>query len=73
MRHMHNNFKGKYTGTSLKDKLWKCARALYVQCFDEYMKQIKKESTGAFEWLASVHIIIGLGHTSKLITSMKSC
>ena len=54
IRHMHNNFKQKFPGNSLKGKLWAAARAPNVESFTEYMELVKNESVGAYEWLAAI-------------------
>ena len=54
VRHMQNNFKQKYPGRSLKDKMWCAARAPNVQKFNEYMEQVNSELPAAFDWLAEV-------------------
>lgn len=52
--HMHNNFKQKYRGNSLKDKLWKSARATNIESFKSAMEIVKLENIGAYEWLNKV-------------------
>ena len=54
VRHLHNNFKGKYGGRSLKDKLWACARASNIEAFQVAMTNIKEENEGAWKWLTEV-------------------
>lgn len=54
VRHMHNNFKQKYGGRSLKEKLWSCARASNVEAFENAMSTLKEENVGASEWLTNV-------------------
>ena len=42
VRHMHNNFKQKFPGNSLKGKLWGAAWSTNTESFGEYMELIKK-------------------------------
>ena len=42
VRHMHNNFKQKFPGNSLKGKLWGAAWSANTESFGEYMELIKK-------------------------------
>ena len=54
VRHMHNNFKQKFPGNSLKGKLWGAARSANIESFSEYMELIKNESAGAYDWLSAI-------------------
>ncbi|XP_074362497.1 uncharacterized protein LOC141702785 [Apium graveolens] len=54
VKHMHNNFKGKFGGRALKDRLWSCARASNVEAFQTNMNYMKEESEGAWKWLTEV-------------------
>lgn len=56
VHYMHNNFKQKYQGKSLKDKLWACARATNVESFTTAMSIIKEKNVGASEWLSQVAV-----------------
>ncbi|XP_074378314.1 uncharacterized protein LOC141719847 [Apium graveolens] len=49
VRHMHNNFKQKYGGRSLKEKLWSCDRASNVESFQNAMNIVKEENVGAWK------------------------
>ncbi|XP_074356575.1 uncharacterized protein LOC141696318 [Apium graveolens] len=54
VRHMHINFKGKFPGRSLKDKLWNCARASNIEAFEKTMGTMKEENEEAWKWLTKV-------------------
>ncbi|XP_074356578.1 uncharacterized protein LOC141696322 [Apium graveolens] len=54
VRYMHKNFKGKFPGRSLKDKLWSCARDSNVEAFEKTMGTIKEENEEAWKWLTEV-------------------
>ena len=54
VRHLHNNFKQKFPGRSLKDKLWCCARTTTIDRYAEYMESIKAENPQAYDWLAQI-------------------
>ncbi|KAI5648898.1 hypothetical protein M9H77_34903 [Catharanthus roseus] len=49
VRHMHNNFKKLHAGNTLKDQLWKCARATHQNRYDDCMKALKALDDKAHE------------------------
>ncbi|XP_020260757.1 uncharacterized protein LOC109837082 isoform X2 [Asparagus officinalis] len=53
-RHMHVNFKQKWSGKSFKDVMWKACRAYIKFVFDEAMKEIKDMDESAFNYLMAV-------------------
>lgn len=56
VRHMHNKFKQKYKGRTLKEMLWVCARATNFESFTTAMSLLKEENVGAFEWPSQVAV-----------------
>lgn len=51
VRHMHNNFRQKFKGKSLKDKMWAVARATTVEYYESGLEAVKIEDNGAYNWL----------------------
>ncbi|KAL4335956.1 hypothetical protein GQ457_07G018510 [Hibiscus cannabinus] len=53
VRHLYSNFKNRsgFQGKTLKDALWKAARATYMKEFIDSMTQMRAISEEAFEWL----------------------
>ncbi|WCJ39720.1 hypothetical protein M5689_020686 [Euphorbia peplus] len=51
VRHIYTNFREHFKGKALKDLLWNCARASYVQRFDRALEALKAENVQAYEWL----------------------
>ncbi|KAK8623588.1 hypothetical protein V6N13_118471 [Hibiscus sabdariffa] len=54
VRHLYSNSKTNgFTGKTLKDQLWKAARATYEREFQSAMAELKGLSKTAWDWLAS--------------------
>ena len=51
VRHLHNNFKLKWSGSSFKDAVWAAAKAATKVEFDVAMERIKEMDQDAFVWL----------------------
>ncbi|KAK8655126.1 hypothetical protein V6N13_107717 [Hibiscus sabdariffa] len=53
VRHLYSNFKNRsgFQGMTLKDALWKAARATYMKEFTDSMIQMRPISKEAFDWL----------------------
>ncbi|KAK8714515.1 hypothetical protein V6N13_149705 [Hibiscus sabdariffa] len=53
VRHLYSNFKNRsgFQGKTLKDALWKAARATYMKEFTDSMTQMRVISEEAFDWL----------------------
>ncbi|KAL4308358.1 hypothetical protein GQ457_01G018380 [Hibiscus cannabinus] len=53
VRHLYSNFKNRsgFQGKTLKDALWKAARATYMKEFTDSMTQMRAISEEAFDWL----------------------
>ncbi|XP_071905621.1 uncharacterized protein [Coffea arabica] len=51
-QHLYSNFKLSHRGLALKDRLWRCARASYVNQFKREMELLRQQSELAHQWLA---------------------
>ncbi|XP_071933232.1 uncharacterized protein [Coffea arabica] len=51
VQHLYTNFKQMHRSLVLKDRLWRCARALYMTQFKAEMEMMKQESNNAYAWL----------------------
>ena len=51
VRHLHNNFKKRHPGETIKDMFWGCARATYVNRFKAEMETLKQYDESAHKWL----------------------
>lgn len=54
LRHIHENMKLRWSGTTYKDLLWKCATALTVPHFQIAMDQLKAFNKDCYDWLAKI-------------------
>jgi len=50
-RHLHNNFRAKFTSAMLRSLLWKAAKAYAMWEFKEIMEEIHKIDASAYQWL----------------------
>ncbi|XP_027103267.1 uncharacterized protein [Coffea arabica] len=51
-QHLYSNFKLNHRGLALKDRLWRCARASYMNQFIREMELLRQQSELAHQWLA---------------------
>lgn len=54
VRHLHNNFKRDHPGLVLKQKMWKVAKATYIEKYQALMGSLREENEGAYTWLSNV-------------------
>lgn len=54
VRHLHNNFKRDHPGLVLKQKMWKVAKATYIEKYQALMGSLREENEGAYTWLSHV-------------------
>ncbi|KAL3537235.1 hypothetical protein ACH5RR_000601 [Cinchona calisaya] len=52
VQHLYCNFKKLHKGLALKERLWKCATASYVNQFNAEMDGLKAEDEAAHAWLS---------------------
>ncbi|KAL5543040.1 hypothetical protein UlMin_010750 [Ulmus minor] len=53
VRHVYANFKTKFPGLFMKQKLWAAARATTVEEFNRHMAKLKEANVLAFQWLSA--------------------
>ncbi|GJX95094.1 mutator type transposase, partial [Tanacetum coccineum] len=54
LRHIHQNMKQKWAGTTYKELLWNCATALTIPQFDRRMDRLKEFNKECYDWLALI-------------------
>lgn len=52
VKHLHDNFKLKFTGHVMKKQLYACAKASYIERFNNEMEKMKGISALAYDCLA---------------------
>ncbi|KAL5575541.1 hypothetical protein UlMin_017240 [Ulmus minor] len=53
VRHVYANFKNKFPGLFMKQKLWAAARAITIEEFNRHMIELKEANVLAFQWLSA--------------------
>ena len=53
VRHIYANFKNKFPGLFMKQKLWEAARVVSVEEFNRHMVELKEANILAFQWLSA--------------------
>ena len=53
MRHVCANFKNKFTGLFLKQRVWGAARATIIEYFNKEMRMLKEANILAYQWLSA--------------------
>ncbi|RYR38105.1 hypothetical protein Ahy_A09g043060 [Arachis hypogaea] len=54
VRHLYSNFRKKFPGLELKNKMWRCAKASHWQSWEKEMKNLRVLNEGAFRHLNSI-------------------
>nr|XP_043620282.1 uncharacterized protein LOC122592140 [Erigeron canadensis] len=54
VKHIHENMKLQWRGTTFKNHLWRCATTSTIQEFTKYMLEFKRFSEPAHNWLAKI-------------------
>ena len=57
LRHVYNNFKQKFNGLALKDRVCKATSTSNVPSFSRHMKWMKEEDRNAYNWLDSKPVV----------------
>ncbi|RYR20645.1 uncharacterized protein [Arachis hypogaea] len=54
VRHLYSNFRKKFPGLELKNKMWRCAKASHWQSWEKEMKNLRVLNEGAFRHLNGI-------------------
>ncbi|XP_016191702.1 uncharacterized protein LOC107632544 [Arachis ipaensis] len=54
VRHLYNNFRKKFLGLELKNRMWRCAKASHWQSWEKEMKSLRGLNEGAFRHLNGI-------------------
>ncbi|RYR34619.1 hypothetical protein Ahy_A10g049585 [Arachis hypogaea] len=54
VRHLYSNFRKKFSGLELKNKMWRCAKASHWQSWEKEIKSLRGLNEGAFRHLNGI-------------------